>query len=90
MRIERHPGVVVVVLEPKGAVQTVEMTGLGVMSGPTGFAAGYQSARLATFPGDCRVLLWIESDRQAVALADMLTADPTVCGNRDIPGGDEP
>lgn len=77
--VERRFGFTSIAIEPEHDAVMASLRSFGVAHTPLGFTAGYASHQLAVLGQDCRVVLWVESDEQRLAVEELAATLQEVC-----------
>jgi hypothetical protein len=77
--VERRFGLTSIAIEPERDAVVASLRSFGVASTPLGFTAGYAAHELAVLGQDCRVVFWVESDEQRLAVEELAATLQEVC-----------
>jgi hypothetical protein len=77
--IERRFGFTGIAVEPERDSVVASLRSFGLVSTPLGFTAGYAAQQLAFLGMDCRVVFWIEDQRQRAAVAKIAETLNEIC-----------
>jgi hypothetical protein len=77
--IERRFGFTSIAVEPEREAVVASLRSFGLASTPLGFTAGYAAHQLAVLGEDCRVVLWVESEQQRLAVEQLAATLKEIC-----------
>jgi hypothetical protein len=78
-RIETRFGFVAIYLQPDVDSVVTEARCLGIIKSPAGFAIGYSNQEIAALSDSCKVVLWIQNDRQLEQFRELVGDMESVC-----------
>lgn len=78
-KIERSFGFAAVSVAPEATPVVIQMTSIGLSSGPAGHSVGYSNQEITIFNDDCRVIFWVKDKNQAKAVLEVVSRNKSIC-----------